>query len=288
VFLTELRTVATDVGGWCDDPGPTNPLRGEGVPDVGWPAAGDVDAQRRRRVAGELVRAALHDPRPEAAEHRLRGEVDVLLQELHRERSGVRVVPLPRSLSVSQVQRLVADPADFARALARPLPRRPSSAARRGTRFHAWLEQTLGARPLFDTLDLDGSADTVVPDTELDELRAAFSASEFAERAPVAVEAPFAVRLGGRLVRGRIDAVFRWDGDGYEVVDWKTGERGDPLQLAIYRLAWAELAGVPIERVSAAFLHVASSRVVRPEGLPGRDELNVLVTTGSRRSAVGP
>ena len=47
------------------------------------------------------------------------------------------------------------------------------------------------------------------------------------------------------------------------LVDWKTGnEAADPLQLAIYRLAWAELHDVPLEQVRAAFYYVRSGDVV--------------------------
>jgi DNA helicase-2/ATP-dependent DNA helicase PcrA len=64
------------------------------------------------------------------------------------------------------------------------------------------------------------------------------------------------------------------------VVDWKTSRRdeADALQLAIYRLAWADLAGVPLDRVRAAFYYVRSGRLVEPEGLPGRVELERLVS----------
>jgi DNA helicase-2/ATP-dependent DNA helicase PcrA len=64
------------------------------------------------------------------------------------------------------------------------------------------------------------------------------------------------------------------------VVDWKTSrhEAADPMQLAIYRLAWAELAGVPLERVGAAFYYVRTGDVVRPEHLPGRDQLAGLLS----------
>ncbi|MCF8538498.1 MAG: PD-(D/E)XK nuclease family protein, partial [Candidatus Nanopelagicales bacterium] len=53
----------------------------------------------------------------------------------------------------------------------------------------------------------------------------------------------------------------------FEVVDWKTGSGygTDPMQLALYRLAWAQLASVPVEQVSAAFLLVATGEVIRPE-----------------------
>jgi DNA helicase-2/ATP-dependent DNA helicase PcrA len=84
------------------------------------------------------------------------------------------------------------------------------------------------------------------------------------------------------VVRGRIDAVYREDteaGEGYLVVDWKTGRSGeaDPLQLAIYRQAWAELHDLPVERVRAAFYFVRSGRVVEPADLPGRQELAALL-----------
>jgi DNA helicase-2/ATP-dependent DNA helicase PcrA len=64
------------------------------------------------------------------------------------------------------------------------------------------------------------------------------------------------------------------------VVDWKTNQRetADPLQLAVYRLAWAESTGTPLEQVSAAFLYVRSGSVVRPDPLPGRPELEALMS----------
>jgi DNA helicase-2/ATP-dependent DNA helicase PcrA len=85
------------------------------------------------------------------------------------------------------------------------------------------------------------------------------------------------------VIRGRIDAVYRESADGkgttYEIVDWKTGRTrsGDPLQLALYRLAWAEQQGVPLESVNAAFLYVRTGEVVRPQGLPDRAALERLL-----------
>jgi DNA helicase-2/ATP-dependent DNA helicase PcrA len=60
---------------------------------------------------------------------------------------------------------------------------------------------------------------------------------------PYAIEAPFGIWIGGRLIRGRIDAVYQHHPESraapFQVVDWKTGsiDSADPLQLAIYRLA---------------------------------------------------
>ena len=44
---------------------------------------------------------------------------------------------------------------------------------------------------------------------ELRELCEAFAAGQFGGTVPYAMEAPFSVSLAGRLVRGRIDAVYR-------------------------------------------------------------------------------
>jgi DNA helicase-2/ATP-dependent DNA helicase PcrA len=67
------------------------------------------------------------------------------------------------------------------------------------------------------------------------------------------------------------------------VVDWKTGrsEGTDPLQLAIYRVAWAEAAGVPVEQVDAVFYLVATDEVVRPAELADRAALERLLEPGS-------
>jgi DNA helicase-2/ATP-dependent DNA helicase PcrA len=283
-YLEEIREAclggAGTVAEWCEDVGAANPVLAIEQRDVVWPAEYDPAAYRRREDAAALVRAASSGGQL-TLDHPLRGEVDAVLDELMRERSTDRMVSLPRMLSASQIVRLAADPADFARSLARPMPRKPSRAARRGTQFHAWLEETLKARPLLDTEDLTGAADdvtTVASDDEMAALRAAFAASPYADREAVAVEAPFALQLGGRLVRGRIDAVFGTDDGGYEVVDWKTGESGDALQLAVYRLAWAELADVDPSRVSAAFLHIASGRVEPFDDLPDREALANLVS----------
>ena len=37
------------------------------------------------------------------------------------------------------------------------------------------------------------------------------------------------------------------------------------MQLAIYRLAWARLSEVPLERVHGAFVMVATGEVLRPD-----------------------
>ena len=69
------------------------------------------------------------------------------------------------------------------------------------------------------------------------------------------------------------------------VVDWKTGEppaddaarRHAAVQLAVYRLAWAGLSGLPPAKVRASFHYVRSGRTVTPESLPGPQELAALL-----------
>ncbi|HEV2634764.1 MAG TPA: ATP-dependent DNA helicase [Actinocrinis sp.] len=212
-------------------------------------------------------------------------DIEALLGELRRAREVRQEVRLPRALSTTRLMALVADPSGFAEELFRPMPRRPAATARRGTEFHAWVEQRFGQLPLFDEMDLGLSADEELtgPD-ELDELKEAFLAGEFAEREPYRIEAPFQLLLAGQIVRGRIDAVYRTDDGGFEVVDWKTNraETADPLQLAVYRLAWAEYAGVPIEQVGAAFVYVRTGAVRRHTDLPGREALERLIAERAR------
>ncbi|MER6559418.1 UvrD-helicase domain-containing protein [Streptomyces sp. NPDC001027] len=212
-------------------------------------------------------------------------DLDALAGELLRARRTVTDVPLPTSLTASQVLRLAADPDGLAQELARPMPRPPQPAARRGTRFHAWVEARFEelTLPLLEPDELPGRDVEIDDEHDLDALKEAFERTEYARRTPYRIEAPFQLALAGRVVRGRIDAVYR-EGDGdsatYDIVDWKThrAHTADPLQLALYRLAWAEQQGVPVESVTAAFLYVRTGDVVRPEGLPDRPALERLLT----------
>ncbi|MFH9087961.1 UvrD-helicase domain-containing protein [Streptomyces sp. NPDC017673] len=218
-------------------------------------------------------------------------DLDALTGELLRARQTVTEVPLPTTLTATQLLRLAEDPDGLAQELARPMPRPPQPAARRGTRFHAWVETRFEelTLPLLEPDELPGGDAEIADERDLEALKDAFERTEYARRTPYRVEAPFQLTLAGRVVRGRIDAVYR-HGDGdeatYEIVDWKTGRTGtaDPLQLAVYRLAWAEQQGIPPESVTATFLYVRSGEVVRPEGLPDRAALERLLTGETERT----
>jgi DNA helicase-2/ATP-dependent DNA helicase PcrA len=184
---------------------------------------------------------------------------------------------------------MAADPDRLAQQIRRPMPRPPVPQARRGTAFHRWLEQRFGQQRLIDPADLLGAADDPADDpddADLALLRERFEAGEWGDRWPVDVEVPFETLVAGRTVRGRIDAVFADPaGGGYDVVDWKTGEppssaedlRAAAVQLAAYRVAWATLAGVPLDQVRAAFYFVRHDQTLRPADLLDEAGLAALI-----------
>ncbi|MFJ3789214.1 UvrD-helicase domain-containing protein [Kitasatospora sp. NPDC090091] len=307
-FLEQLREHCEQPGAgeiehWAEPPekGAGNPALAAPV-ERPWPLPLDPAAQHARRRVAEVVHRRLAgrpapEPEPMAAEDRRLVEswdrdLTALLGELARSRRSVRDVPLPAALSATQLMRLAADPDGFAHDLARPMPRPPQPAARRGTRFHAWVQSRIEPLLLVEPGALPGADDDGIEDEQdLERLKEAFLRTPYANRTPYRVEAPFQLVLAGRVVRGRIDAVYR-DGDGgsefggasrYEVVDWKTHreETADPLQLAVYRVAWAEQLGVPLEQVTASFLYVRSGRIEQPAGLPDRKKLERLLIGNS-------
>jgi DNA helicase-2/ATP-dependent DNA helicase PcrA len=274
-----------------DEPNPYAALD----PDLPWPMTHHTPEVARRHDAAALVADAAEalasgTPWTDHTDDMLvlgriqewDDELARLVEEASRDRSPVIDVPLPSSLSATAVARLRDTPDGFAADLARPMPRQPSPAARFGTRFHAWVETRFGQQDLFDPDDLPGRGDAGIDDdADLQDLIATFEAGPFADRIPHAVEAPFALVLRGQVVRGRIDAVYAEEGpagDEWLVVDWKTNRApdSDPWQLALYRLAWAELRGVPLERVRAQFYYVRTGSVVEPPALPGRSELEAV------------
>jgi DNA helicase II / ATP-dependent DNA helicase PcrA len=312
-FLTELAdAVPARVAHWAEEPGEgeTNPAA-DGGPEAPWPADPLGVRSPAVHAGAELVRAALAgraaaraasseaadpgtqldllppEPPPDPDEdpddpEGWAADVEVLLAERAAARARPTVA-LPAQLTVSRLVELAADPAALAARLRRPLPLPPLPHARRGTAFHAWLEQRFGATGLLDLDELPGAADEgAAPDDALEELQEAFLASAWAERRPLEVEVAFETIIGGVGVRGRMDAVFADDDGGFTVVDWKTGPvpadlRAASVQLAAYRLAWAGLAGVEPERVRAAFHHVRSDTTIAPVDLLDADGLRDLL-----------
>jgi DNA helicase-2/ATP-dependent DNA helicase PcrA len=300
-FLAEIRAVCEQGAGtvsvWSAEPsdGETNPLD-EVAPEYRWPY--DPLGARRAVVeeGADLVRAALtgDDAADLLAEAAIAegaaewdAEVDRLIAERERLAAGREVeVPVPAHLSVSQLVQLRDDPGELARAIRRPVPTAPAPLARRGTLFHAWLEARWGAPRLLDTDELPGSADAgAAHDRDLGALQKAFLASEWASRTPAEVEPPFELLVAGVLIRGRADAVFTTPDGGIDIVDWKTGgpprdaaqEQVRAVQLAAYRLAFATLRGLPLEKVGAAFHYVRENFTLRPVDLMDQSGLEELI-----------
>lgn len=153
-----------------------------------------------------------------------------------------------------------------------------------------------------------GAAEGIDADALL-ALQATFERSPWATRTPIDVERELHLPFEGRILICKIDAVYSTDlefdpvrdGSGgpgaerrprsVEIVDWKTGKapRDDAdraakeLQLALYRLAYARWAGLPLDAVTAVFYFVVDDAELRPDSLPDEQELRALW-----RAAVGP
>ena len=246
VFLTELAEAGlVETGGWeeAPDAAGTNP-RASLVLSATWPAdpfGAEAASTRRPHVedAAARVREAMAvrgsaDDLDRRHEHlgRRRGSLrhhgaarrpsadvpaahpwDVLADRLLAERERVRrpsgEVELPAHLSASALVRLESDPGEFAQHLRRPVPAEPSPQARRGTRFHAWVEGWYGSASLVDVDALPGADDdSATLDLDEQALRDAFLATEWANRSPVAVEVDIEISVDGYVLRSRIDAVF--------------------------------------------------------------------------------
>lgn len=316
IFLTELHDIACrliensadgapglTIAGWADAPdeGAENPLAmlTTGVP---WPAD-PLGARRDGTERGAaLVRASLRsrgepalfdmgesgDSDPIDDDPQVRdwaNDLAVLLAERAGAFGSEIEVTMPQHLSVSQLVELDKDEDAFARRLRRPLPFKPNPLARRGTAFHAWVERRFGATRLLDIDELPGAADAEGgSDADLEVLRDQFLRSSWASRNPVEVEVPFETVIADTIIRGRMDAVFAEPDGGYTVVDWKTGARPTAaqehsvfVQLAAYRLAWAELTGTDLAKVRAAFHYVRSNTTLEPADLPDRAQLAALI-----------
>jgi len=294
-FLIDLHDSAADPDIWTPAPDvdATNPLLSD-VQYLTWPAQIDPEKQSQIKIAADLVNAAvtkLHDESGLTTEEinlvaSWQQDIDALVLQSSQNEGSERLVRLPNSLSASQLISLTTDEEVFLKSLVRPMPRKPSSAADRGTNFHSWVETFYGSRTLIDTETLSGAMDDeIYTDEQMQALKSAFACGPFVDRTPASLELPFALVLGGRTLRGRLDALFTGTledptaSDSWLVVDWKTGKPGsaNDLQLSIYRQAAAQTLGVNPEQIQAAFYYVADQVVVAPPNLLSLAELGELI-----------
>ncbi|MDR0848136.1 MAG: ATP-dependent helicase [Propionibacteriaceae bacterium] len=185
--------------------------------------------------------------------------IETMENEATRERNVE--VSLPTPLSASFVLAFGDRSESMARDMARPMPPAPKGEAVLGSAFHAWAERHFGHASLLD------EEDTVADPPGLGALKDTFLASRFASASARWVEREVHDSIAGRVISGRIDAVF-WAGDNPDlvpegkdwlIVDWKTGRRGsDPGQLGLYAHGLARELDVPMSRMAAGFFHVAT------------------------------
>ncbi len=279
------------------EPSPENPLTAEHA--LVWPLPVDEARLAGLQEAAAMVqeagrrRSGESPPGLEAHQQAMAWQraAEALAAEQRARRRRQPEVVLPASVSASSLIVAQHDVGAFVAQLVRPMPRVTGREAGVGTRFHAWLEKKFGVAALLDIDELDPEppeADLADSELVFRRLTVAFERGRYAERKPACIEEPFILVLDGQQVRGRIDAVFVTPDDplhDYQVVDWKTSNRpADPLQLALYRLAWARSVGVPVNRVDAVFYHVLSDEVERPPNLLDEPELVALLWSLSRRS----
>ncbi|MGO1883970.1 MAG: ATP-dependent helicase [Citricoccus sp.] len=267
-----------------DPSAPEDPERATALPPRSRP---------RRRAVAQAARW-VRNAAPEVESGDLARQVEWVVERSAPVNHRSRLVVLPGHVSASTFVEMANDPEALARQLRRPMPRPPAHAARRGTAFHAWVEDHFGATGMLDFDDPEDSADHWVEDAlDLEPMKQSFLASRWADRLPAYIEPPVETTVGGVALRGRIDAVFREGGSPqvpndpaalWELVDWKTGAvpsgrelRIKSLQLAVYRLAWSRLHGIPLENISASFVYVAHGVEKSLHNLAGEEELEAIL-----------
>jgi DNA helicase-2/ATP-dependent DNA helicase PcrA len=242
-----------------------------------WPA--DPLGSRRQVVedAAGRVREAMASPASSAHNP----EVARVGEEIRRGAGALPELILPARIPASSLERLLSDPSAYRDALLRPVPRKPQSAAVRGTLFHRYVEQRLGSTVpggLFDPEDDYAEMSTTL---SIEQWQERFDASEFAGLSPVAIEAELHLPVAGHIVVCKIDAVFPTD-TGVRIIDWKTGKapktpaelEAKSIQLSAYRLAWSSWTGLSPENIEAAFWFVDDSAIVTPSRLIDYAELD--------------
>lgn len=214
----------------------------------------------------------------------------------------------PSHISVSGVVALARNAKGMAEFARRPVPVKPSQAARRGTVMHEWIEEFYETRSRLPEIEEPGRGDEDLDDAfDLATVKEQFTQTPWAQRQLYAAEIPVETSIDDVVVRGRIDAVFGRAEDGrdltaadnhrwelipaderdaqmqrctWDLVDWKTGAvpsgkdlEQKQLQLAVYRLAFHRLYGIPLDQIEASFFYVEHGVTVSGTDLPEAEAL---------------
>ncbi|GFZ85129.1 UvrD-helicase domain-containing protein [Nesterenkonia alkaliphila] len=262
--------------------------------------------------AADLVTSYLHrdEHSEELEENQWLEEARLVTRRAAARSTMAEPAQLPGQLAVSSVVQLAHNRQQVLEQARRPIPQKPSSAARRGTAIHGIIEQVLevqGALPEIDELFAAHLAEDEAGELDLEQVRASYHASPWAQWPAFAVEIPLETSLAGVTLRGRIDAVFAKDAKGiplssetyhrwmaepkpkrnelmsrcsFDLVDWKTGAvptgedmKEKELQLAVYRVAFSRLYGVSEQNIRCHFLYLDQGVTHSPQRLEGAAEL---------------
>ena len=250
-----------------------------------WPL--DPLGERHRKVV-EAARDRTLDAIERATElasglefgDRVQTDIDLLLAERDEALEQANLVPLPVRVPASKFKDFVSDLPALAERYRRPMPQKPYKQTRNGTLFHAWVEARFGAAHLTDGIDSVDNENESLAQESIQQLKANFEASRWANLEPLEIEREIQVTVGANTFICKLDAVFA-TADGVEIVDWKTGKKPKDaedeslkaLQLALYRLAYSRFSGLPLEKIEASFYFVADDSEVKPEHLLGEAEL---------------
>jgi DNA helicase-2/ATP-dependent DNA helicase PcrA len=168
------------------------------------------------------------------------------------------------SLSASDLDLYLTCPLKYKFARVFAIPQEPTINQRFGILIHNVLERFHkedgdeagedGLRRLMDLFEAGwrrsgfGSSDDELQfrDRAREAMRLYWERERDSEGEPVWLERKFDIKIGDHHVRGRVDRVDRLPDGGYELIDYKTGERkseaalASDLQLSLYRLAARE------------------------------------------------
>ncbi|MGO2051454.1 MAG: ATP-dependent helicase, partial [Glutamicibacter sp.] len=300
--LAEGEEPRAEIGVWVqNDQGPEeNPVRSQPM-EARWPydpldgpvITGTVQKSPHPYSRREVLSALAEDVVAAKAKSQMltgfgehwKDEAERLLAQREFLNNRERVIAAPEHVRASLFVELAEDPVEVLENLRRPVPRRPGLAARRGTAFHAWIEEYYEQTQMLDLGEIVEPADRYIDDVlDLASMKEAFLASEWAERQPAYVEVPLETRVGPVAVRGRIDAVFQLEDGTWLMLDWKTGRvpsgkdlKSKLVQLAVYRLGWSRLHGIPLEQIQAAFYYVGAGITIHAEYLASEEELESMI-----------
>lgn len=195
---------------------------------------------------------------------------------------------------------------EYWRGLVRPVPRVATPAAQAGTRFHAWAQRFMDAYDVEVSATSANDGVSTVATGDEPETRASMIAEleraeqhsdpdqsatdrkivtwqrrlvdgRWASRRPYSAEQQIVVaidELGGRIVNGKLDAVFYGGLDEndrtkrFTIVDWKTGKKPTSqqdvehklVQLDMYRLMFSAMKGIALDSIDATLYYLDVAR----------------------------